>query len=292
MPTVSWRQTIPTLLVVASSFVLGAALLAEGCFNPKIPSGSFRCGMPPNKLCPDGQTCVTGLCVDSNGADAGGQGGMGGACANAVAPLCSTPVESVSSPCDPVCQTGSCACGLRCSLTGDAIKCVAQSGTKAPGETCTPNSNECAPGSACRPEEACGTTLGRCYRLCRHDADCGVSAVCGIDLHNPAAGSANLKGCNLGEAVPACDPTLEGGCLTPGLDCYLTNHQITCECPGAMPSGSPCHLSTECARGLTCASVSGALVCTPVCKTGATCPDGTSACIIESPLPFGYGHCP
>ena len=245
--------------------------------------------MPPNKLCPDGQTCVTGLCVDSNGADAGGQGGTGGACANAIAPLCS-PMGAVSIPCDPVCQTG-CSCGLRCNLAGDVAKCVAQSGMKGPGDPCTPDSNECAPGSTCRLE-ACGANLGRCYRMCRGDADCGVSMVCGIDLHNVAAANAQVKGCNLGEPAPSCDPTLEGGCGAPELGCYLTNHQITCECPGAMPAGSPCHLSSECARGLTCASVSGSLACTPVCKAGTTCPDGTSGCIIDPPLSFGYGHCP
>jgi hypothetical protein len=38
--------------------------------------------------------------------------------------------------------------------------------------------------------------------------------------------------------------------------------------------------------------VSGSLACTPVCKAGTTCPDGTSGCIIDPPLSFGYGHCP
>jgi hypothetical protein len=289
MSTVSWRRTIPTLLVATSWLALGAALLAEGCFNPKIPSGSFRCGMPPNKLCPDGQTCVTGLCVDSNGADAGGQGGAGGACANAIAPLCS-PMGALSVPCDPVCQTG-CPCGQRCSLTADAIKCVAQSGMKGSGEPCTPDSNECAPGFACR-REACGTNLGRCYRLCSSGSDCGPPSVCGIDLHNVAATNAGLKGCNLGEPVPACDPALAAGCSPTELACYLTNQQITCDCPGAMPSESPCIFSTDCAPGLTCASVSGHYLCKPVCKAGTICPDATSSCIVDMPLPFAYGHCP
>ncbi|HEY4187277.1 MAG TPA: hypothetical protein VGP07_19530 [Polyangia bacterium] len=267
------------MLSRSACLALLAFVSALGCYGPKIESGQLRCALVTS-ACPDGFACAGGLCVSNAGA-----GGAGGSpmCENAIQPLCA---EQVSSPCDPVCQTG-CACGERCEVSPGGLKCASVTSSIALGAVCDPDADACAPGLACLME-ACGANLGRCYRLCRDDLNdltCGTTGVCGTPVLLPDGNPSGQRVCDLGSQP--CDPYARTGCVDPALNCYVTGpNQATCDCPttSGPPAkvGDACTTYNGCDVGLACLqfSAGGPRSCVKLCETATDCPG--SAC-----LPFG-----
>ena len=281
------RVGVTATLGLLASFVVSGA---SGCFDPKVQTGTLHCGVLPGKQCPDGFTCVNGLCDDGAGGKGGhgGAGGAGGTCAHPIVPLCQT-AAGVPAPCDPVCQTG-CGCGMRCNITATGPACVPAGGTKGAGQICNPAADDCMPGHTCR-QEPCGSHLGRCYLLCRDNNVCGSGNVCGTLVNLPGAGgSSGFRGCNIGVQSPACDPFARTGCPDPALVCFATTQGGKCDCPGVPERqlNEACNFFNDCAAGLTCLGQAGeAATCHTLCQSPTDCLGG-AACV-----PSGAsGFCP
>jgi hypothetical protein len=64
--------------IVQATMVLAAALVASGCYTPKLQNFGFACDSGSIKPCPDGYICRNGFCDDgSGGTPPGGTGGNG-----------------------------------------------------------------------------------------------------------------------------------------------------------------------------------------------------------------------
>ncbi|MEP6654267.1 MAG: hypothetical protein ABJA82_12960 [Myxococcales bacterium] len=269
-------------------------LLGRGCYNPKVTPGGLHCAPASSgKQCPDGFSCIAALCEPTGGSaatggrgGASGSGGAGGGCANPIAPSCQTPAGAPPG-CDHVCQTG-CGCGLRCSVAGTVTACVPVAGQKSQGDICSPASDECAPGLVCL-KESCGTNLGRCYRFCRENSDCG--GVCGTPIMLPSGDFSGFKVCNVGDQVPACDVYAKTGCPDPNLVCFVASPNTKCDCPSGAnrTETQKCSLYNDCAPGLLCLATAGspAPQCHRLCRTSADC-SGGAACSISG----SSGYCP
>lgn len=284
------RSRVKTWVLLVAALAGG---VATGCYNPKVTPGRLHCATPPSKLCPDGLTCVAGLCetASSFGGRGGGSGGAGGGgaggstCAMPVTSLCETPAGTTG--CDPVCQTG-CGCGLRCrNLTTTGTACVAPLGRKVIGDICNPESDECSPGQVCL-KESCGTNLGRCFRYCREHVTCGPGGVCGTPIQLPGGGASAFKVCNVADQVPTCDAFARTGCLDPAFVCYVAGQNAKCDCPSGLnrAEGQNCMLYNDCAPGLTCLKLGGVSQCHRLCRTNTDC--GGAACTFTG----SSGFCP
>jgi hypothetical protein len=282
---------------------LAWVLVATGaCYAPHIVPNGLKCAASPN-ACPDGFTCVAGVCAGAGGAGgrggqgaAGNQGGMSGmsgnggaSCPNAITPLCSG--DSSQLPCDPVCQTG-CPCGMRCAAVvaagaggagGASSQCVVPAAV-APqeGEVCDPTNDVCAPGFVCSREPCGGPNFGRCYRLCRDiqptpasgpTSTCSLAATCNS---RPGLGL-DVCGLPTQTGVNACDPYANTGCLAP-LNCNAVGFRDTfCDCPPASPgrAGDGCLNWTQCDVQLICLKQSNTpSTCFTLCKSSSPdCPN-------------------
>jgi hypothetical protein len=282
------------MFVVLMVVVLGVG----GCYSPKVGPG-LACAEAPAKRCPDGFECANQLCVSVGGGTGGtggaglgggsgggggtaGQGGTGGTCAKPIVSLC--PVAAgAPAGCDPVCQNG-CGCGLRCNVTLAGASCLAPLGAKVVGEACRPDADDCAPGLICQ-QEACGTNLGRCYRLCRDPSACVSSGVCSTFAVVSGGASAIQRICDLGDRT--CDAFARTGCPDPALNCYVTGPNHTrCDCPGMqLAEGAACVHPNDCGAGLACLGVDGSLRCYKLCRNTTDC----AACVT---LGTAGGYCP
>jgi hypothetical protein len=283
-------------MVLLLPLVVG--LLSLGCYEPKVVSGGLKCSVARG-ACPEGFSCLAGVCVSADapggraggtgggagksgmagaqgsagrgGGGSGGGGGAGAMCANPIQPLCQGP--ATSSGCDPVCQTG-CGCGLRCSLSNAGPGCAAPVGAKTLGQVCQPSADDCAAGLTCL-QEACGDHLGRCYRFCRDATMCGATGACAKAVALPNGTSSAQRVCNLADQT--CDPYAGTGCPDPALHCYVTGPSHTaCDCP-SMPGaegqeGDRCSAYNDCAAGLACLQAAGASRCLRLCRSTADCP--------------------
>jgi hypothetical protein len=267
-------------LAALAPLVAVVALSALGCFDPQITSGNLKCA-PPDNACPDGFTCVGGVCVSRIDAsvDATDAATMDGApidaaCANAVAPLCASG-PAVSAVCDPVCQTG-CGCGLRCGVSTTGPTCSAQVGAKTLGQLCTPTTDDCAPGLACL-REACGRNLARCYRFCRDASVCGTNGACTIQVNSSSDVALGQLVCDLAEQT--CDPIAGTGCPDAALSCFVTSvGQTICDCPGrARGEGESCGSYADCAPGLACLQSR----CVRLCRSTTDCANCTVLGVIR-----------
>jgi hypothetical protein len=299
LAAVGGERGVPATAAVAACLVpVVLGVLALGCYQPKVVSGKLKCALSTN-ACPDGFSCVAGVCVAPGSAPGGrgaaggrfgmggdggggrgaggvtGGGGAGGAvCTNPVISLCAVPATSAA--CDPVCQTG-CDCGLRCNVSNAGLGCEAATGTKTLGQLCQvaaqTTRDDCAPGLICL-KEACGASLGRCYRFCRDSNMCGASGACAKVVPLPNGTPSGQRACDLTDE--ACDPYATGACPDPALHCYVTGpNQTTCDCPG-MPGaegqeGDRCSAYNDCAAGLACLQVAGASQCVRLCRSSADC---------------------
>lgn len=244
-----------------------AGLLAfAACYDPDITPNGLRCA-PSGKQCPDGFTCSNGRCIVTPSS----------MCVNEIPKLCESPI---SGECDPVCQVG-CVCGLRCNVVGAQPECLQPaSAPKALGEKCNPMADDCQPGYVCL-QEGCGTNLGRCYRHCRSNADCGSASTCTERIESGQS-TVPHKACS--PPFQTCDPFDNTGCPDPALRCFVIGTLQICNCPStATPRqvGEACLFPEECGPGLAC--ISG--FCERLCRSSQDC----AGC---STLTTGIGYCP
>jgi hypothetical protein len=265
------------------------ALVLAGCFKPDIQEGGFVCSTT-GKACPDGFQCAADNRCRRSLTPAGDAG----------EPMCSSPPVAPTCQegprtgelCNPACQKG-CECG-RCNVVSSGHAACVPSGTAKLGEVCKlGNADNCGSGLICL-QEACGDSLGRCYRHCTSNDQCG-GTICQIPIEDARGQDTGFKTCDVPPQV--CDPVANTGCPDAALNCYLTSANLTlCDCPGGAPggkNGDPCTIYNDCAAGFVCVSGVGGVaeprcrqacsVASPACTGGATCiPTGTGA---------KYGYC-
>jgi hypothetical protein len=279
--------------------LLGAVLLAVGCFRPSINSGAFACGN--GGTCPDNFFCdsTSHLCLANGSAGTSGSGGMKGTggttgtggqggkdagmdmavdhpCLPAATANCPTDA-AVTGLCDPICNTG-CQCFEKCSVnTANSLTCnplgPPGSGTAGLLQGCEMESppdksmqtDNCAPGQICLAASAC--PVPRCYQFCRGSSDCQDGASCSRD----------------GGAFTFCDvppvacnplPGANTGCGSAAIGCYLSPTSLTtlCDCQFARTDNKngtlkdPCTHSRDCLSGYVCTDPTGfGKECFPVC---------------------------
>jgi len=305
------RLTAHRLGLLWLAWVLGAA---GACYAPHIVPNGLKCAASTNP-CPDGFTCVAGVCASAGGA--GGRGGQGAAgnlggmsgisgmagnggatCPNPITPLCSG--DPSQQPCDPVCQTG-CPCGMRCAAVaatgvgGAGGAGVASSQCVVPaaaavspqeGEVCDPTNDACAPGFVCAHEPCGATNFGRCYRLCRDiqptPPATGPTSTCSMAATCNSRTDIGFDVCGLPTqtGVNACDPYANTGCHAP-LNCNAVGFRETfCDCPPASPgrAGDVCLNWTQCDVQLICLKQTNSpSTCFTLCKSSSPdCPNCTS----------------
>jgi hypothetical protein len=224
-------------------------------------------------------------------------GGTGGALCPLTTQACSRqPGQGSASPCDPVCQSGTCPCGQKCTYAGtDAKPVCAEQGPKNEFDTCTvtypglsSQHDDCVPGNICLAPGS--EQLAYCFRLCYQDSDCLSYADCSQRSLSSNGGFVSV--CSpahqlCGSDVPCCNPlkTSGNGCPSPNPVCFLvapdgSGHSRTvCEyTAGGIvdDSTTPCTSSRDCMASLTCADEDHLChrVCDPtktLCPAGMTC---------------------
>lgn len=288
-PREAWRRNAPTAqvgggraarlcggapfpaLVFAAAFALTEILGGAACYDPKIESGNLHCHQPENS-CPDGFVCAAGVCVSPNdaGAVADHPASDAPACTTPVAALCTPAAGVATGVCDPVCQTG-CACGQRCSVGSTGPVCLGQGGLKTAGQICSPSTDDCAPGYACL-REACGASLGRCYRFCRDASMCGAGVGCATSVNSGNNMALGQLACDLAEQTcePLATTSAATGCPDPALSCFVNamGHTL-CDCPSGRSrrEGESCRGYDDCAPGLACLDST----CLRLCHSTADC---------------------
>ena len=237
-----------------------------------------------------------------------GTGGTGSQLCQLTTQACSRqPGQSSTSPCDPVCQSGTCPCGQKCTYAGtDAKPVCAGQGPYSESESCTVTSSgrsdqhdDCAPGNICLAPVS--EVLAYCFKLCYQDSDCRSYADCSERALSSNGGRVFV--CSPAHQlcgsldVPCCDPldANNNPCPSANPVCFLvapdvSGHSRTvCEySAGGIvdDSTTSCTSSRNCMASLTCADEDHFChrVCDPskpVCPSGMTCkPWGTE-----------YGYC-
>ena len=258
----------------------------------------------------DGEAGGAGAAGGTGGAGAADTGGAGGAlCQLTAAQDCSR--QPVTDPCDPVCQSGTCPCGQKCTYAGTEAKPVcADQGSQKAFETCTvTNSGSSDQHDNCEPGTICLAPVSEqqayCFQLCYQDSDCRSYADCsarplsakggGVSVCSPAhqlCGSSD---------VPCCDPLADSGNHCPSTNpvCFLVAPEIVtppdgfghsrtvCEySSGPNDSTKPCTSSRDCMAKLTCPDTDH--LCHPVCNpANPGCPSGMTC----KPWGTEYGYC-
>ena len=257
------------------------AILAGGCFNPKIVDGGLLCA--DGGLCPEGFRCAAdGRCKKGTG--------------TTKCQPSSPHIEAICTPdpgndCDPVCQSR-CDCG-RCNLTSAGLTCVPP-GTKTRGDICSPSADDCEPGNICLTD--CDGTFGRCYRFCgkgaaKHDELCDNGQGCDVPVNDVNGVETDLRVCPA--PTKTCNPIGDGAeCGNAGLACYIdgTGVATVCDCKGKKQPGDECSFFNSCVPGYRCVSIGSAPVtCLKTSTLGGTdCPSGTCTSIGGS----SFGFCP
>jgi len=251
-------------LVLASSLVL-ATLTASCAFRDHPTSGQQTCSNDQPPQCPDGYTCVTGLCYESTHlaafADAGDS-------------------NSNSVPCSPaaiVCGTGS---GKRCGKVADHCNGTVECGACIVGETCGLG-------------RICSVACGQAGQPCCTGSTCtAADAVCSNGTCVPCGGAQQV--CCEGSACSALGTTCGQTAATDtGSACLLACATIT----GTCASGTDVDCTTLCGPGKigtrTCTCASDSWKC-PGCTfpTGADygcykLPSTVSACSTNAPPTLG-----
>lgn len=240
------------------------------------------------------------------GGAAGGNAGTGGALCQLSPQDCSRQPGQVSiSPCDPVCQSGTCPCGQKCTYAGtDAKPVCAGQGTQKEFESCTVTNpglstqrDDCAPGDICLAPVL--RQLSYCFRLCYQDSDCLSYADCSQRSLSSNGGQVSV--CSpahqlCGSDVPCCDPLNANinPCPSANPVCFLvapdgsTGHSRTvCEySSGGSGDDTPCTSSRECMESLTCADADRH--CHPVCDLAKPACPGSMTCKAWG---TEYGYC-
>jgi hypothetical protein len=154
-----------------------------------------------------------------------------------------------------------------CSIEGSVLQCVPEP-QSAPGWN-QPCNGRCAPGFFCLRAE--GDDVGLCHKLCEEDLDCGEGGICALEIDV----SPPLKAC-----AYVCD--LTDACPNPDTKCTAAQEETGgrwytfCDASGAAQVGESCRLWSDCAAGLSCASVNGDDRCVLWCHVAtADCPSGT-----------------
>jgi hypothetical protein len=230
-------------------------------------------------------------------------------CVNPVTPKPNCQVQS-SSPCDPVCQSGTCNwCNQKCTLAGDGTTVCAGSGKITSGNTCTiyllataQQHDECQPGDICL-SPVNGATISYCFTLCHSLDDCAGGVACAPRTlsSSPMALVCDpaYTSCDPAAAAPCCDPLASTAASTgcpEGRFCYLVipdssgHSRTTCEyATGGGGRGDACQSSRDCLAKYVCApSAAGTSgTCQRVCNKATPCTSGS--CV---DLGAEYGYCP
>ena len=242
-----------------------------------------------------------------NGGTGGhGTGGTGGTLCSLTTQVCSRqPGQISTSPCDPVCQGGTCPCGQKCTYAGtDAKPVCAGKGPDSESESCTvTNSGRSDQFDTCSAGNIClAPGLGKlsyCFRLCYQDSDCLFYADCSERPLSSNGGSVSV--CSPAHTLcgssdkPCCDPldSNNNPCPSTNPVCYLValdvsppgHSRTVCEySSGGGGDGTSCTSSRDCMASLTCADH----LCHPVCNlANPACPSGTHC----TSWGIEYGYC-
>jgi hypothetical protein len=245
------------------------------------------------------------------GATGGNRGTGGNGTGGTLCPLgtlaCSKPPgQSSTSPCDPVCQSGACPCGQKCTYAGtDAKPVCADQGPKTAFDSCTvTNSGSSDQHDNCVPGNICLAPVSQqqafCFPLCYQASDCTSYADCS---QRPLSSSGGLvfvcspphKPCGSVDS-PCCNPldTSNNVCPSSNPLCFLVSpdspagHSRTvCEySSGGLGDNASCTSSRDCMASLTCADEDHH--CHPVCDLAKpVCPTSQSC----TPWGTEYGYC-
>jgi hypothetical protein len=267
---------------------------------------------------PDGSGAGQGGGTVGVGGAAGGTGGVGGAAmGGSGGGLCQLSTQDCSKqsptdPCDPVCQSGTCPCGQKCSYAGtDAKPVCADRGARKTLESCTvtypglPSQyDDCVPGNICLAPALGLPTY--CFKLCYQDSDCLSYADCGKRPLSSSGGVVSV--CSpahqlCGTDSSCCDPLADSnnGCPSTNPVCFLVAPDIVtppsgfghsrtvCEYSagaGVADSTTPCASSRDCMAKLACADEDH--LCHPVCDPAKpVCPSGMTC----KAWGTEYGYC-
>ena len=237
----------------------------------------------------------------------GGTGGAGGAvCQLTTQPSCSR--QTSTNPCDPVCQSGTCPCGQKCTYAGTDAKAVcAGQGIYDESEACTVTNSglsdqhdDCVAGDICLSPVS--EAHAYCFRLCYEDSDCRSYGDCSARSLSPSGGSVSVcspahKPCGSSDS-PCCNPldSNSNPCPSSNPVCFLVppedgspgHSRTVCEySAGGIGDGTThCTSSRDCMASLTCADEDH--FCHPVCNTAQpVCPSSMKC----KSWGIEYGYC-
>lgn len=187
--------------------------------------------------------------------------------------------------CDPVKNTG-CKEGETC-LAGAKPRC-GKAGKKAIGEACE-NTSDCAEQSFCL------STTGKCTAACDTSKTKGEAAGCkaGESCNAVLSGGKPLPG-NVGQCVPPCDVTTDGGCPETGQCLKVGDDPPKCYKAGETDVGEVCFGRGECVHGALCIQDAVnfkkfcARKCDPVAPEKAPCGSGLQCMALKG---YDVGYC-
>jgi hypothetical protein len=252
---------------------------AQGCYLSADVADRTICD------CPRGSNSVGAACTDSRDC----QSGL----------VCADSTGAGEPRCQPACSLTATPNGCPSTQSCHALKgskkfgyCAEGSpGAIGLGEICVPGTGDnCAAGLICL-QEACGNGLGRCYRHCATNDQCG-SSLCQVPIVDSQGADTGLEACDVAPRV--CDPITNTGCPSSAFNCYYTSvDQTVCDCPtGTGKAGDRCVIYSDCAAGLVCVA-GGTGISTPqcliACQTASpSCPTNTRCVAIAAGAKYGY----